>query len=145
MVQSSTVVIVIQFSLIDSGHYKINNLQPATTYDVSCTAVSKEGPMRESPYVLKQVVLTRDPIFMIHDVIMHKDEISIAIESNLGMSTLCFLFNNKGLKIDSRPYNFTSEYGVMFTVPILNVPYRVQCSAFEENHRRLYYFILLIV
>lgn len=93
--------------------------------------------MKENPHLIKQIVITEDQVFHIQKAVIENEEIKVIVNSNLGIPILCFLFNGKGLKIESRQYDPSSEEYVVFTVPSSQMEYSVQCSAFKDNHKSM--------
>lgn len=122
---------------LDVGSFHIRNLQPSTAYDVSCIGLSGNGYMKENPHLIKQIVITKDQVFHIQKAVIENEEIKVVVNSNLGIPILCFLFNGKGLKIESRQYDPSSEEYAVFSVPSSQMEYSVQCSAFKDNHKSM--------
>ena len=124
-------------SSIDIGQITIKQLLPSTAYDISCIAFSGNGYMKENPQLIKQVVITKERLFQIKQATFLNDEVTVFIESNVEIPTICFLFNSKGIKIDSKPYDNSKDDFVVFKVPASKLQYSVQCSLFTENHKRI--------
>ena len=91
--------------------------------------------MRENPQLIKQVIITKEKHFQIKQATFLNDEITVFIDSNMEVSTTCFLFNAKGVKIDSKPYDRTKDDFVVFKVPALKLQYSVQCSMFTDSYK----------
>ncbi|KAK8806436.1 hypothetical protein WA588_003006 [Blastocystis sp. NMH] len=120
-------------SVHDSKYILLTGLQPSTLYDVTCLGLAQNGYMREDPLQIKQRVRTGDVKFEIDTAVAKRSSVYVAVNCNLGIAVLCLLFNEKGVKVDSKVFDPLQDENVVFSAPSIRAQYHVQCSAFNQN------------
>lgn len=122
-------------SSIESSRYRITDLHPSSSYDVTCLALNKAGYMSENPLDIRQMVMTQDAEFAITEHLIMDNKVHIMLKSNYDTPVLCFLFNRRGMRVDTKMYNPSQDPYISFDIPSMKLSYRVQCSAMNERQK----------
>ena len=63
------------------------------------------------------------------------NKVHIMLKSNYDTPVLCFLFNRRGMRVDTKMYNPSQDPYISFDIPSMKLSYRVQCSAMNERQK----------
>ena len=91
--------------------------------------------MNENPLDIRQMVMTQDAEFAITEHLIMDNKVHIMLKSNYDTPVLCFLFNRRGMRVDTKMYNPSQDPYISFDVPSIKLSYRVQCSAMNERQK----------
>lgn len=127
-------------SLVGRKTYWITELNPATTYEITCTGhtISKTSG---KPIVMKQMVITKSGRFVLQPGYMGSDRVQFRIDSNLRIPFHCSLFNSKGIEVSAKDFDSTTTE---CSFPIKNPDpfYRAQCVARHSDGRSLFLILM---
>ena len=82
-------------------------------------------------------MITKDLQFSIQQATLQNDEVIVIIENNVELPAVCYLFNSKGVKVDSKNYDVSHEEYIIFTVPTSKMKYSIQCSIFDRKNKSM--------
>ncbi|KAK8790683.1 hypothetical protein WA588_002431 [Blastocystis sp. NMH] len=111
--------------------YKLSDLNPATTYEVTCIG-SHPSLVQNNPYLIKQMVMTKPAYFVIRHGSVSKGSVRLRVDSNLDLPFQCVLFNSRGIQISNNTYSPRTT-DCLFLVDENQLLFRVQCVASHLN------------